>query len=141
MGVATLVAIVAVAIVITLSSLRGLAMRENESHVQTLLRALGESLNREVLAAESAGIPIAKSLQTLTETDQSLQSEMNDTRWSGELLFRHGYYVKLRQGPTGTEPFLEAWPSREGRTGKRRFTWQATTGLSVIAPNENRESD
>lgn len=126
MGIATLVAIVAVAIVITLSSLRGLAMRENENHVQALMRALGESLNREVAAAP-------KSLQALTESDTSLKSEMSDTRWNGDLLFRHGYFIEMRPGKDGTKPELVAWPSREGHTGKRKFAWQSARGLRVVA--------
>jgi hypothetical protein len=127
MGLATLTAVFAVVIVITLSSLRGLAMRENESHVQALLEALGSSLTSEVLAAPPAN------LRALTEADKSLTSELSDTRWSGDLLFRHGYFVELL-APAGADtprPTLVAWPSQHGRTGNRAFIWRPEDGLAV----------
>ena len=129
MGLATLTGLFAVVVVITLSSLRGLAMRENETHVQALLEALGSSLNREVLAAPPTN------LRELTEKDDSLAAELSDTRWSGDLLFRHGYFVELL-APTeadATSPTLVAWPSQHGRTGNRAFIWRPEGGLVIRA--------
>jgi len=133
MGIATLVAVFAVVIVITLSSVRGLAMRENESHVQILLEAIGSSLTSEVHAA----VPL--DLRSLTESDESLASELEDTRWTGDLLFRHGYFVELIDPSTteAAQPTLVAWPSRHGRTGNRAFIWRADRGLEV-RPNAAR---
>jgi len=132
MGLATLTAVIAVVVVITLSSLRGLAMRENESHVQTLLSALGSSLTSEVMAAPPTN------LRALTESDNSLAGELSDTRWSGDLLFRHGYFVELMAPleAESTEPMLVAWPSQHGRTGKRAFIWRPESGLTVRANTE-----
>jgi len=122
MGVATLVAVFAVVIVITLSSLRGIAMQENEDHVQRLLRALGKSAASEVHAAPPAD------LRALTEADTGLERELNDSRWSGERLFRHGYLVHMiHQGADG--PVLVAWPADHGNTGNRAFMWTPTEGL------------
>lgn len=129
MGLATLVGVIAVVVVITLSSLRGLAMRENETHVQALLKALGSSLTHEVQAAPP------KDLRSLTEGDEALSAELSDTRWSGDLLFRHGYFVELLTPleEEGAEPVLVAWPSQRGRTGKRAFIWRPKSGLTVRA--------
>jgi len=124
MGVATLTAVLAVVIAITLSSIRGLAMRENESHVKSLLEALGSSLTSEVHAAPPTN------LRSLAEGDENLTRILLDTRWSGELLFRHGYFVELVAEDEAT---LVAWPSQYGRTGNRAFLWSPTTGLTIRA--------
>ena len=124
MGVATLLAVFAVVIVITISSLRGIAIQENESHVQALLEALGKSWSSEVHAAPP------ESLKQLAESDASLERELNDSRWSGENLFRHGYLVKLVETSEG--PTFVAWPSSHPNTGTRSFTWSPETGLQEL---------
>ena len=124
MGMTTILAVFAVVIVITISSLRGIAIQENESHVQTLLRALGSSWSSEVHAAPP------QTLRELTETDGSLTKELNDSRWTGERLFRHGYLVQMVMQPSGLPTFV-AWPSKHGRTGTRSFVWQPDGGLQA----------
>ncbi len=132
MGIATLTAVIAVVVVITLSSIRGLAMRENESHVKALLEALGSSLTSEVYAAPP------RDLRDLTQRDASLSQELADTRWTGELFFRHGYFVELvREGVDGSTGLLVAWPSQYGRTGNRAFLWSPEEGLVVRANSED----
>lgn len=125
MSTATVLAVFAVVIVVTMSSLRTIAIDENESHARHLLEALGTSATSEVHAAPPVD------LKQLTDGDVSLERELNDSHWTGELLFRHGYLVEMVSGgPDG--PIFFAWPSHYGRTGTEAFAWNAKHGLQRL---------
>lgn len=127
MGWATIIAVISVVFVVTFSNLRGMALRENESHAEALLRALGEVLSSEVLAAEAA-----PSLREWTDERTELRGELTDARWlEGDVLLRHGYLVEWRFGSAG--PVLVAWPTERGLSGNRAFTWSPDDGLEVRA--------
>lgn len=120
-GMATLVAVVAVVIVITLSSLRGMAVSENESHAKSLLGAIADSLKSEVFAAPP------NSLEEVTQADESLQSELTDGEFlteDGRLYLRHGYLFEWRAQAaveSGEHMVLVAWPFDSGQTGNASF--------------------
>jgi hypothetical protein len=138
MGLATLVAVVAVVIVITLSSLRGMAMAENETHARGLLGAIADSLNSEVFAAPPS------SLEEVTMADESLKSNLTDGEFltdDGHLYLRHGYLFEWRtpEAEASTDSLiLVAWPFDQGQTGKAAF------GLSLdgkLVANPNAKGD
>ena len=124
MGMATLLAVVAVVIVITLSSLRGMAVAENESHAKSLLHAIASSLQSEVFAAPP------HSLEEVTQADDSLQAELTDGEFlteDGRLYLRHGYLFEWRAQEataTGQDLVLVAWPFDSGQTGNAAFGLQ-----------------
>ena len=128
MGWATILAVVSVVFVLTFANLRGMALRENENHVQALLRALGERLSPEVLAAPP------EDLRDWTDAQDGLAPELTDAQWvneDGNLLLRHGYLVEWR--PTARGPVLVAWPTEHGLSGNRAFAWHPTRGLVELA--------
>lgn len=132
MGWATILAVVAVVFVVTFSNLRGMALRENESHAEALLRAFGELLTPEVLA------DAPRDLQAWSAAQQGFDHELTDAHWVGDdgaLLLRHGYLFEWR--PSATGPLLVAWPTEHGLSGRRAFLWSPDGGV-VTLPNEAR---
>ncbi len=128
MGWATILAVVSVVFVVTFSNLRGMALRENENHAQALLRAIGERLSPEVMAAPPSD------LRDWTEDQDGLAPDLTDARWvndEGDLLLRHGYLVEWRPGIGG--PVLVAWPADHGLSGNRAFAWLPGRGLVELA--------
>ena len=136
MGMATLIAVVAVVIVITLSSLRGMAVSENESHAKSLLAAIADSLSSEVFAAPP------HSLEEVTKADDSLKSELTDGEFlteDGRLYLRHGYLFEWRAqeaGASGEDMVLVAWPFDSGQTGNAAFGLSKNGKVqSIPSPN------
>jgi len=128
MGWATILAVVAVVFVVTFANLRGMALRENESHVQALLRAIGDRMSPEVLAAPPSD------LRDWTDGQDGLAPDLTDVRWvgdEGDLLLRHGYLVEWRPATGG--PMLVAWPTEHGLSGNRAFAWSPVRGLVELA--------
>jgi hypothetical protein len=132
MGIATLLAVTSVIVVITLSSLRGMAITENESHAQSLLSAIAGSLNSQVFAAPPS------SLEEVTQSDSSLESNLTDGEFlskDGCLFVRHGYLFEWREENAGGSILLVAWPFDLGQTGRKAFAL-TREGKLVTHPNQ-----
>ncbi len=133
MGIATLTAVFSVIVVITLSSLRGMAISENESHAKNLLSAIANSLNSEVFAATP------RSLEEVTQTDDSLKSNLTDGEFlteDGRLFLRHGYLFEWRDAAAGGAFVLVAWPFDLGQTGQTAY---ALTREGKLVANLNQD--
>lgn len=126
LALASLVAIGVVVALVSLPSLRGLAIRQNESDAARVVRALAQ-------AARETGLGDAVAL--LEETP-SLRHRFGDLERAGVpghpgLLRANGYLFDLAPGPAGLA--ARAWPWELGRTGRAAFVAQAEGALLVNA--------
>ena len=110
----SLAAIGLVVLLVALPSLRGLALRENETDAVRLIRALGAAC---LESPESNELNIG----ALFSATPALQHRFGDLEHLPEhaVLRTHGYLFDLVQTDDG--PTLRAWPWSHGRTGHTAF--------------------
>ena len=120
-GTLSLLAIAAVLVVVSVPSLRGLAVQENEADA----RATAQLLARALRAAEEPGTP-APSLRAILR-EPELAGVLADAELlaKGSVLRRHGYLFEIVQFARGLEPgavggrlAIRAWPWDRGSTGE-----------------------
>lgn len=139
---ATLFAIAAVVVVISLPRLREFALRENEADARALLARLGAALEAHAAERPLATEP-ALAVVDLLETGGASRGAASDVVPSGpltssanpahprgladaelldggRLLRRHGYLFDVASGPDH-RIVVRAWPWHAGRTGQRAF--------------------
>jgi hypothetical protein len=111
-----------VVLLVSLPSLRGLALRQNESDAVRVVRALG----RASLATAGAR---ARSIGELFRANPELEHRFGDLEYleGPRLLRAHGYLFDLSRGPDG--PTVRAWPWAWGRTGFAAFVHTAAGEL------------
>lgn len=124
--IATLVAVVAVVVVISLPRLADFARRENQEDAVRLARRLMAERERQ-----AAGAAAPTRVQELVAgLPPSAQRQLDDLAFlrDGELLRRHGYLFELfaagdesgAQGGGGVWA-VRAWPWRAGETGAKAY--------------------
>jgi len=136
-GFASLAAVLAVFLVVSLPRLQGLARLENESDAC----ATAELFVR-TLAALDETAPGAH-FRTLAER-ADLGRALTDGEWleEGRLLRRHGYLFELCPPPAALQAaglslaLTAALPARAPRFAVRTWPWSADTGRSVFVASE-----
>jgi hypothetical protein len=130
----TILAIVAVVVVVTIPRLRGFAVRENETDAIHMLRALA------MQPARSGHDQDVNDLAHAVARDPAMLHRLEDVECLEDgSLRRHGYLfdmTMLRQG----EPMLRAWPWNHGQTGNDAFVWTPQRGLLWHANADGRFS-
>jgi hypothetical protein len=116
----SMVAVIAVLILVSLPRLQAFALEENEADAAALTRVLGRALADER--------PAPPSLAGLVE-EAGLDPAHDDLEWleGGRLLRRHGYLFELPAHPAGTA--LRAWPWTYGDTGRAAFVFRRAQGV------------
>jgi hypothetical protein len=133
-GALSLLAVVAVLIVVSVPRLRGIALQENEVDARATAQLLAGALRGEAPGA-------APSLRELLQRDE-LSGALSDAELlaSGRILRRHGYLFELTRLPLGLSlaaspllflrpepaalgpmPAVRAWPWKRGSTGAASF--------------------
>jgi len=123
----SLAAIGLVVLLVALPSLRGFALRENETDAIRLIRALGSAC-LDTPGSETLTIG------ELLVANPALQHRFGDLEHLSEhaVLRTHGYLFDLV--PTDEGPTLRAWPWSHGRTGHAAFA--LTPGGDILGhPN------
>ena len=117
---ASVVAVIAVLVVVSLPRLQAFALGENEADAAALTRVLGRELAEE-------GSP-SLSLASLVE-EAGLDPKHDDLEWldGGRLLRRHGYLFELTANKAGAA--LCAWPWTYGDTGRAAFVFRRDRGM------------
>jgi hypothetical protein len=117
---ASVVAVIALLVLVSLPRLQAFALEENETDAAALTRVLGRAL-----AEERAAPP---SLAGLVE-EAGLDPGHDDLEWleGGRLLRRHGYLFELSAHPAGAA--LAAWPWTYGDTGRAAFVFRCDQGM------------
>ena len=126
---ATLFAVAALLVLVSLPRLQAFARGENEDDAAGLMRRLGRGL-----AALTAG-------ETVTDIEGLVQGAgiergLDDFEWleDGAVLRRHGYLFDVASD--GGKVVLRAWPWSHGRTGRAAFV---ATGDELLR-HENRDA-
>ncbi len=114
----SLAAIGVVVALVSLPSLRGFALRQNQSDALRLVHALAAAVAADPLAGANP------SLSGLLERNAALRHRFNDLELvtlpgSGERLRCHGYLFDLAPASSGWT--ARAWPWSHGRTGRAAF--------------------
>jgi hypothetical protein len=130
----TILAIVAVVVVVTIPRLRGFAVRENETDAIRMLRALAMQPARAGHGVES------NDLAHVVAGDSALRHRLEDIECLEDgTLRRHGYLFDMTMLRPG-EPMLRAWPWNHGQTGNDAFVWTPQRGLLWHANADGRFS-
>jgi cytochrome c-type biogenesis protein CcmH/NrfG len=126
---ATLTAVVAVVLLVSLPRLRDFALRENESDARQLVQRLAE------LVADPAPASATPTAGELLQARPQLRRELNDLELleGGRTLRRHGYLFQVVPAVSGPAPAVRAWPWKHGRTGRRAFLAVPGQGLFASA--------
>lgn len=125
---ATLVAVVAVVVIISVPRLADFARRENERDVVRLLRSV-----QPMLAEAQSSEPMPLGMQALVAHAPRFRRLFDDATYleEGTLLKRHGYLFELVQyDETEAHPQrlgVRAWPWKHGQTGFAAF-WVVSDG-------------
>jgi hypothetical protein len=113
-GAASVAAVVAVLILVSLPRLHAFALEENETDAASLTRQLIQAL---------AGVESEQ--PTLLELVGALgmEARTDDLEWiaDGRILRRHGYLFELSGGASRASLSLRAWPWTYGETGRAAF--------------------
>ena len=113
-GVASLAAILAVLVFVSLPRLRSLAQQENEADAHGTLELFRGAL--PVLAAERPTTALPPSIEELAESD-TIAHGLSDGEFldHGRVLRRHGYLFRVVDGG------VLAWPWKHAATGRSAF--------------------
>jgi hypothetical protein len=123
----TLVAVLALVVVVTIPHLRSMAIRANERDARVMLTWLGEELAKLAPAEMPADLP------ALLKRVPRAARRIPDARvLPSGLVAHHGYYLRLMLPPHG-QPELCAWPCQLDRTGRAAYAW--TSGSLYENPN------
>jgi hypothetical protein len=146
-GAASLLAIAAVLVVISLPRLRGLALQENEADAAATAQLLARALQRH--ESRATAVPALRELLRQPELCKLSDAEL---LVEGRVLRRHGYLFEVtRLSPVLTAPAvpaalltgesaalggllaIRAWPWDHGTTGARTFLATEKGGRLVHA--------
>jgi hypothetical protein len=122
-GIASLAAILAVLVFVSIPRLRGLAQLENETDAKQTLELFRAAL--PVLAAEAGAT--APAIQTLAR-GEPIAHALCDGEFleEGRTLRRHGYLFRLVEVPGTRGHAILAWPWKHAATGRSAFLFTST---------------
>lgn len=122
-GVSSLVAIVAVIVLVSLPRLHAFAVEENETDAAVLARRLAQALG------DAPGDGQPASLAALVD-ELGMRDRTDDLEWlaDGRVLRRHGYLFEL-DPPHAAPRALRAWPWSYGATGRTAFLAHPSDGV------------
>jgi hypothetical protein len=117
-GALSVVAVVAVLVLVSLPRLHAFAVEENQTDASALTRHL-------VSALEQAADPHTPLVELVAGLGMAANTD--DLEWleGGRILRRHGYLFELDRPRAGGAPTLRAWPWAYGETGRVAFLGRA----------------